>query len=205
VRGVRASLRIARRAVRVLGRRLGAYDSTELDVVLLRAGLHEGQFAGMEYPELVFSLPIADVITHEVAHQWWYGLVGNNQFAEPWLDESFASYAHERLHPATNLCRPGRPYALVDPSRRGVPLDADMALFESAPGITIGEVVYGAGSCALQTLERRIGRARMTAFLRVLQRRHRHGVMTKTDVLQAIRDVAPRFALGRWRRVAHLR
>jgi aminopeptidase N len=32
------------------------------------------------------------VVVHEVAHQWFYGLVGDNQYTEAWLDESFASF-----------------------------------------------------------------------------------------------------------------
>jgi hypothetical protein len=44
----------------------------------------------------------------------------------------------------------------------------------------------------------------MTAFLRLLQTRHRHGVVTKWDVLAAIREVAPRFDLEHWLTVAHL-
>jgi hypothetical protein len=202
VRATRGSLRIARRAVRLLGRRLGPYDSTELDVVLVRGGLGAG--VGMEYPELVFSIPAADVITHEVAHQWWYGLVGNNQYREPWLDESFAQYSHERLHPAVNFCRPRNPYLLVAPWRRHIGLDSTMRLFERGDPATLGEVVYAAGSCALQRLERDIGRDRMTAFLRLLQTRFRHRVMTRSDVLAAIRDAAPRYRLRRWLRLAHL-
>ena len=30
---------------------------------------------------------------HETAHQWWFGLVGNDQADEPWLDESLATYS----------------------------------------------------------------------------------------------------------------
>ena len=33
------------------------------------------------------------VIVHETAHQWWYGLVGNDQIDEAWLDESLATYS----------------------------------------------------------------------------------------------------------------
>jgi hypothetical protein len=204
IRGVRRSMRAARRAVRALSRRLGPYGSSELDVLLFREDLGAGLLAGMEYPELVFSLPIEDVVTHEVAHQWWYGLVGNNQFAEPWLDESFAQYSHERLHPRTNFCRPGRPFELVQRRWRRIPLDSSMGLFDSRAPAAVGDVIYTAGSCALQTLERRIGRPRMTAVLRVLQSRHRYGVVNKFDVLSAIREVAPGFDLDRWLQVAHL-
>ena len=33
-----------------------------------------------------------ETVAHEVAHQWFYCAVGNDQFREPWLDESFADY-----------------------------------------------------------------------------------------------------------------
>lgn len=48
--------------------------------------------------------------SHEVAHQWFYGLVGDDQARDPWLDEAFATYA-EALdrgpEPATD--RPSSP------------------------------------------------------------------------------------------------
>jgi aminopeptidase N len=34
--------------------------------------------------------------THELAHQWFYGLVGNNQSRNPFLDEGMATYAEGR-------------------------------------------------------------------------------------------------------------
>ena len=55
---------------------------------------------GMEYPNFVVvsdsaldKFDKAKVIAHEIAHQWWYGLVGNNQVKESWLDESLAEYS----------------------------------------------------------------------------------------------------------------
>jgi hypothetical protein len=38
---------------------------------------------------------------HEIAHQWWYGLVGNDQAMEPWLDEALCTYS-ERVFYAVN-------------------------------------------------------------------------------------------------------
>ena len=33
------------------------------------------------------------VTVHETAHQWWYGLVGNNQIQDAWLDEGLTEYS----------------------------------------------------------------------------------------------------------------
>ena len=31
-------------------------------------------------------------IPHEVAHQWFYSVIGNDPYNEPWLDEAFAEF-----------------------------------------------------------------------------------------------------------------
>ncbi|MBI4499513.1 MAG: M1 family metallopeptidase, partial [Chloroflexi bacterium] len=60
--------------------------------------------AGQEYPGLVRiaswasyaeSAPegyLAYLVRHEVAHQWFYGIVGNDQIREPWVDEALATW-----------------------------------------------------------------------------------------------------------------
>jgi len=37
------------------------------------------------------------VTSHEVGHQWFYGLVGNDQGRDPWLDEGLATWADARI------------------------------------------------------------------------------------------------------------
>ena len=55
---------------------------------------------GMEYPNLVMISSSIDniddymnVIIHETAHQWWYGMVGNDEYTHPWLDESLTEFS----------------------------------------------------------------------------------------------------------------
>ncbi len=36
---------------------------------------------------------LVSLLAHEVSHQWWYGMVGNDQVKEPWLDEALATYS----------------------------------------------------------------------------------------------------------------
>ena len=43
------------------------------------------------------------LVPHEISHQWFYSLVGNDPAKEPWLDETIATYCEslyfERYHP----------------------------------------------------------------------------------------------------------
>lgn len=54
---------------------------------------------GVEYPMLSGVTPQPGdeaffewLVAHEVAHQWWYGLVGSDPLREAWLDESLTQY-----------------------------------------------------------------------------------------------------------------
>jgi len=68
----------------------------------LTAATVDFPFGGMEYPGLVMvgrevlaadgdSLEIT--VAHEVAHQWWYAVVGSDQYYEAWQDEALCEYA----------------------------------------------------------------------------------------------------------------
>ncbi|MGE3271720.1 MAG: M1 family aminopeptidase [Chloroflexota bacterium] len=62
-------------------------------------------YGGLEYPGLIFlargiGLPVHQpdgssldtLYLHEILHQWFYSLVGNDQIADPWLDEAMVTY-----------------------------------------------------------------------------------------------------------------
>ncbi len=72
-----------------------------------RLAIVESDFPdGMEFSGLVFvggewfrsfqgdpASYLTLITAHEVSHQWWYGLVANDQSAAPWLDEALATYS----------------------------------------------------------------------------------------------------------------
>ncbi|WP_392486823.1 M1 family metallopeptidase [Haloimpatiens sp. FM7315] len=83
----------------------GKYPYPEFDIV-------ETYLSGgaMEYPQIIqmgkypnytnnndskhFYLDWnKEAVVHETAHQWWYASVGNNEFKEPFLDESLTVYS----------------------------------------------------------------------------------------------------------------
>jgi hypothetical protein len=89
------SLDVAKKALVTFNEKYGKYPYSTLAVV--ETGFLYG---GMEYPNLVMisdSLEKYDdyqiTIIHEIAHQWWYGVVGNNEYDYGWLDESLAEYS----------------------------------------------------------------------------------------------------------------
>ena len=92
------SLDYAKQALRNYETMFGAYPYAQMTVA-------ETDFfsGGMEYPNFVMiddtlyqkgnELILEYVIAHELAHQWWYGIVGSNQVKEPWLDEALTEYS----------------------------------------------------------------------------------------------------------------
>ena len=102
------SLRASIDSLRIFGEKLGKYPYKDLEVIL--APIDAG---GMEYPNLIIitkdDIPssmgansdfvkeiiktTADtVVSHEIGHQWFMGIVGSNSGTQPWLDESITSY-----------------------------------------------------------------------------------------------------------------
>ena len=69
------------------------------DLVLAEVGAGGG--FSMEYPRAIHLTrgKVTDpyVVFHEVAHQWFYGQLGNDQQLEPWLDEGFADFSARYL------------------------------------------------------------------------------------------------------------
>jgi hypothetical protein len=169
--------------------RFGDYSPPELDIVQSRS--IDGE--GMEYPELVFVQvpPGADasdeagLLAHEIAHQWFYGIVGNNQWREPFLDESFATFASG--FPGHG-CSPGDPLSGYPSSVR---LSSTMGFFDARPDSYYYGGLYGGGACALRDLRSGLGSQRFDALLRDWVAGHRYRIGTIAGFVKAIRAHAP--------------
>lgn len=186
----RATLRVARAVVQRYTSWYGSPDEGEIDLVPGPGAL--GSFgSGMEYPGLVMTPGDPEVVAHELAHQWWYALVGDDQWSSPWLDESFAEFSSRRL--PRSLVRAGRLQCNdSNPVRPfgNLPLTASMKRWGRSPGAYYPEVYLG-GTCALRSLEHDLGPGAMTSFLRSYVQAHRWGVVTTADFVDALRDFAP--------------
>lgn len=95
--GAEEALNFAEQSIKIFNARYAPYPYTELDFVstpTLALGIeYPGMIAITEWimdPQIDY---LESTVAHEVAHQWFYNLVGNDQLDEPWLDESMAQFA----------------------------------------------------------------------------------------------------------------
>lgn len=86
-----ASLATAVGAFEYYSKNIGEYPYKQLSVCET-----DFCYGGMEYPSLVMvtsgSQSYKEAVAHEVAHQWFYATVGNDQIENAWMDEGLAEY-----------------------------------------------------------------------------------------------------------------
>ena len=105
------------------------------------------------------------ISAHETAHQWWYGLVGDDQALEPWLDEALSTYSealfYERAHPDLkdwwweNRIYFHQPQGWVDTT-----------IYQAAGFYPYRDAVYLRGALFLQELRDRMGDEAFFGFLK---------------------------------------
>ena len=184
-RGLRKVRRITRRRLPLLARLYGPYGWPDLQVVVT-------EDAAMEHTGLIMTPPEDFVVTHELAHEWWYALISNDQAQAPWLDEAFASYAEEAAGAQK------RPWCRR-PGRRTRAVTRDIAHFRRR-GFSGYGLVYTEGACLLDVLRARMGSAVFDAALRDYALANRYGWSTAAEFRVAM-DAASAVPLeDLWRR-----
>lgn len=84
---------------------IGRYPYKTLTVI--DAPTKAGMIRAMEYPALFtfskdyfspeFTKDLDELILHEFSHQYFYGILANNETTEAWLDEGFAEYVSQKI------------------------------------------------------------------------------------------------------------
>lgn len=181
----------------------GEYPYAELDVT------QNPTPSGVEFPGIIQIAEKAwvqgnnyleTVIAHEIGHQWFYSIIGNNQVTLPWVDESLTSYTEFVYFRAAYPDDPkrGDDYVNAFQNRytmylsRGLP---DLALnlpVRNYLGFSYGAIIYTKGPLFLVALERELGRETVYKALARYFERMKYKVATSQDVQSAFEEASGR-------------
>lgn len=190
-------LEISLNTLRIFNEQFGPYPFAEFDVA------ETFNYTAIEYPGIVVvgdrnwvpGDPFMEIATaHEIGHQWFYSLIGNDQVNHPWIDESLTSfteyvylrdmYGEKRLKETIEGDRNWYNYY----KSTGAP---DLVLNLPAAAYAdnnYGVIVYTKGPLFFYELENLLGRERFKAAIQLYFQRQRYEVATSADVLAAFED-----------------
>lgn len=156
---------------------------------------------GQEYDGLVFLATdfysqyngtarsnLTTIGVHEIAHQWWFSLVGNDQALEPWLDETLATYSerifYENNYPANiswwwqfrvNYFKP-----------TGY---VDATIYDYGTFRTYTNAVYFQGALFLDDMRELMGYGNFSNFIQTYAARYSNGHATSADFFALAREI----------------
>ncbi len=124
------------------------------------------------------------IVFHEIAHQWWYGMVASNEFEEAWLDEGFAVFSQrkaleEKLGTEANLVNLwGIKIGDRNLAKLGYLLDPQSDIpvknsWEFRDFLSYRANVYYKTSLLLQTVENLLGEEKMMELMREYFQRYK--------------------------------
>ena len=172
--------------------------------------------SAMEYPMLIMNEPamyspyfheLDETNAHETGHNWFYGMLGSDERANPWLDEGFTQYIHsdytDTKYPRGVFTHAGRfpwmrgyrmrdlnelDYLDLAWARDEEPISTPADSSSSYDTYSVG--AYTKPASMLLTLRGVMGDSTFTAFLREYYRRGLLRHPSPADVVRAANEVS---------------
>ncbi len=193
-----AALKATAQSLELFQKLFGPYPHPTLSVV-------EADFLdGMEYDGLYFlsngfynlyqgnpTEYLISIAAHETSHQWWFGLVGNDQAEEPWLDESFATYSeklfYEHIYPEAQTWWWTYRIDFFNPSGY---LNNSIYSYTNTPSPyeAYRNAVYLNGAKFLEDLRKTIGDEAFFNFLKSYVQNYQYKIVTTKDFFTLLRE-----------------
>jgi hypothetical protein len=172
--------------------RYGPYPYRALSFCVLEAG--HGFSDAREYPGFILLLldhgysprTHADV-AHEVGHQWFYGLVGNDIYQDPWMDEAMAQYTTFVVTQQWDGAAVANNYFNTEIAALGMRSRYSLRPANAYPSwSSYYASVYGKGGLFIAALRQQVGDKAFFAGLRQYVERNRYDVAHPDDLRRAL-------------------
>jgi len=181
----------------------GDYDWDQFDVIVLPPSF---PFGGMENPRLTFATPtviagdksLTSLVAHELAHSWSGNLVTNATWNDFWLNEGFTVYFEIRIMEALYGKERANMLALIGRQDLNDELEAlkespndtklKLDLKGRNPDDGMNSIAYDKGYLFLRTLEEKVGREQMDAFLKSYFNKNAFSTTNTEDFITYLND-----------------
>ncbi|RUS47259.1 M1 family metallopeptidase [Cohnella sp. AR92] len=183
----------AKSALAKLGEWYGDYPYSTLSVVVPPADANGA--GGMEYPTLVTAAAaksdkpgydLERTLVHEIAHQYWYGMVASNEFEEAWLDEGFTSYSEDKLMSSIYGVSPS---TTVEASYMTHPEPLKLDSWRYSGSERYAENVYMRAKLVLKAMEKQVGDKTMNRILRTYFQKYKFKHPSSADFQKVVESV----------------
>jgi len=146
--------------------------------------------AGDEWPAIVtigenYLSPY--VISHEIAHEWWYAMVGDDQINNPWLDEAFAEFSARTLLDLNFTYDSTLSVGLPSTNWKDFGCDQRGKCYRNS----YGQTIYYKGAAFLDSLRVTMGDAAFWNAMREIQTTYHFKIVGQDEVLKAFLENAP--------------
>lgn len=166
---------------------------------------------GMELPGLIImGFPdrkgeiseglVKKTIAHEIAHQWFYGIIATNEFEEAWLDEGFASFIEFKIAQEygfdqfpmifSNYLNSDRTVRRFFSLAQGAKYPINLRSWEYPDWQSYSGAVYGRAWMVLQALENIMGDSVFAEGLKNYSSRFRFDHPDQSDFIKTMSDVS---------------
>jgi aminopeptidase N len=198
--GNKSALDTASAAIRVFDKIIGNYPYTEFDVLATSTSA-----LGVEYPGVTVinkniyrpggnlndvpnSIYLESTVAHEVGHQWFYNVVGNDQVNQPWLDESITQYITSLYYKDRYGDQASDSFITSFYDRwdrvneKEIPIGMPVRSYDQK---TYGAIIYGRGPIFFITLSDQIGDTDFALFLKNYYEQNMWEIASETTLKEA--------------------
>ncbi len=188
------ALGYASTALRVFNTAIGQYPYNELDMVTSNSG----SFEGIEYPGILLysqdyfntQPDFEDLVVHEVGHQWFYNVIGNDVQQRAWVDESLTTYTQVLYADAVHGVDAGRKQIQMFSSDYDQIRDTSDDLKLDSPIDALGEdtyslIAYYKGALYIDAVRGQIGDQAFAEALKTYYADNRYAIVDGTAFVAA--------------------
>ncbi len=190
------------KTIKFMNKTIGKYPYDELRIAETYLGggameypqvIQMGRYWDMEDVNIEESASfLVEAAVHETVHQWWYVAVGNNEFEEPFLDESLTvfttAYYFEKEYGKNH--QNGIDYTIRNslyPSNL-LPLNSSVDQFKDWGDY--GDTIYRRGPAFFESLKQKVGEEKFTKILKTYYEKYEFENATINDLLDVIEKIA---------------